>query len=530
MNNERIAALYVRLSQDDELKGESNSITHQKAILEDYAISNGFFNYHFYADDGFTGTNFDRPGFQRMLSDIKKGLVGTVIVKDLSRLGRNYLEVGQYTEVLFNTYDVRFIALSDNVDSANGSNDMLPFHNIMNEWYARDISRKQRAVIQNKGNAGQRLTTRAIYGYKKTENKQWVIDEEAAEVVRKIYELFLGGMGVNAIAAYLLKAEIPSPSVHQNCVRPGSYAEKNPYIWSAQTISDILTKQEYCGDTVNFRTERKSFKSKDIIHHDKDEQKIFLNTHEAIIDRETFEKVQLIVGRKKRIPSERQPSLFGSMVFCADCKNRMHLMRTYNADKSHPASYCCSGYRKKIKECTSHYIRETVLYDEVLHQLQTAAMEYAVNKSGFKKRVKSLLLKRNSISRGETEKKLSETNARISEIDGIIKKLYEDKLRGELTTMIFATLAKSYEEERTELVKQVTRLSELSYEEEQTLKSVDRFLTALDKYQSVDKLSTEVLYDLIEKIEVHEGVAVPGKRQKSCKVDVYFIGVGILDE
>ena len=498
--------------------------------MEDYAISNGFFNYRFYADDGFTGTNFDRPGFQRMLSDIKKGLVGTVIVKDLSRLGRNYLEVGQYTEVLFNTYDVRFIALSDNVDSANGSNDMLPFHNIMNEWYARDISRKQRAVIQNKGNAGQRLTTRAIYGYKKTENKQWVIDEEAAEVVRKIYELFLGGMGVNAIAAYLLKAEIPSPSVHQNCVRPGSYAEKNPYIWSAQTISDILTKQEYCGDTVNIRTERKSFKSKDIIHHDKDEQKIFLNTHEAIIDRETFEKLQLIVGRKKRIPSERQPSLFGSMVFCADCKNRMHLMRTYNADKSHPASYCCSGYRKKIKECTSHYIRETVLYDEVLHQLQTAAMEYAVNKSGFKKRVKSLLLKRNSISRGETEKKLSEANARISEIDGIIKKLYEDKLRGELTTMIFATLAKSYEEERTELVKQVTRLSELSYEEEQTLKSVDRFLTALDKYQSVDKLSTEVLYDLIEKIEVHEGVAVPGKRQKSCKVDVYFIGVGILDE
>lgn len=208
----------------------------------------------------------------------------------------------------------------------------------------------------------------------------------------------------------------------------------------------------------------------------------------------------------------------------------MHLMRTYNADKSHPASYCCSGYRKKIKECTSHYILEAALYDEVLHQLQAAVLEYAANKKAFKKRIEALLLKRNSISRGATEKQLSEANARISEIDNIVKKLYEDKLRGELTPMIFATLAKGYEDERIELVKKVARLSELSYEEEKTVKSVEHFLSALGKYQIVDKFTTEILYDIIEKIEIHEGVAVPGKRQKLCKVDVYFIGVGILDE
>lgn len=259
----KITALYCRLSSDDELKGDSNSIIHQKEILQDYAFNNGFDNCKFYVDDGYSGTNFNRPDFLKMIDDVEDNLIGSIIVKDLSRLGRNYLKVGYYTEVLFPKKEIRFISISDNLDSADGNsdfgiNDFIPFKNIMNEWYAKDASRKQRAVIKSKGNAGKRLTTKAIFGYKKDENKQWIIDEEAAEIVRKIFQLCLDGYGVQMIANYLFANKIKNPSAYSGQIRTGGTAHKNPYLWSAQTVSGILSRQEYCGDTVNFKYQRKS--------------------------------------------------------------------------------------------------------------------------------------------------------------------------------------------------------------------------------------------------------------------------------
>ena len=378
MQAEKITALYARLSSEDDQKGESNSITHQKAILKEYATSHGFTNCRFYVDDGITGVTFEREAFQKMIEDVEQGLVGTVIVKDLSRLGRNYLVTGQYTELIFPSYDVRFIAISDNVDSDEGLSDLLPFSNLINEWYCRDISRKQKAVIQQKGNAGQRLTSRAIFGYRKSpEDKHiWLIDETAAEVVRLIFTLYDNGYSTTQIAHNLESKQILSPAAYSGHVKETSTAKINPYLWSVQTITQILSKPEYCGDTVNFRSEKPSYKSKRIIWHDPKDYKIFPNTHDPIIDRDLFERVQERLSKRKRVQRMEGNPLFSGYLVCADCGSKLYPNR---ARKTQTTNYFCSGYRKAIRSCTSHYIREDKLTELVLAEIQSVIEDYKKN-------------------------------------------------------------------------------------------------------------------------------------------------------
>lgn len=343
----KITALYCRLSADDELKGDSNSIIHQKELLQDYAYKHGLRQIEFYVDDGYTGTNFERPDFKRLISDIENNLIGSVVVKDLSRLGRNYLKVGYYTEVLFPENDIRFISVTDNIDSFNeaGMNDFVPFKNIMNEWYAKDLSRKQRAVVKSKGNSGKRLTCRTVYGYKKDENGEWVIDEPSANVVKTIFNLYLKGYGQSMIANYLFQQKIETPNAKK------SDKTKNPFRWSVQTITQILSHQEYTGDTINFKMSELGTK------------KVFTDTQPAIIEREIFEKAQLLRTKRKRVYRRfDEQALFANVLFCSDCDSKMYIQRKFN--KNCTNSYVCSKSRL-TSDCTSHYINEKKLISYV---------------------------------------------------------------------------------------------------------------------------------------------------------------------
>lgn len=523
----RFTALYARLSKDDELQGESNSIKHQKAILTEYAQSHGFSNFRFYVDDGVSGTTFNRPDFIRMIDDVESGLIDTVIVKDLSRVGRDYLRVGYYTEIIFPDNNVDFISISDNVNSTQGDNDFMPFHNLMNEWYARDISRKQRAVIQNKGNAGVRLTSNVIYGYKKDEKKHWIVDDEVAENVRTIFKMYINGSGVQAIANYFFVKKIVSPSVYLNRVRKGSVAEKNPYIWSIQTISQILSKQEYCGDTVNFRFEKKSFKSKKIIRHEKEDFKIFENTQEAIIDRETFELAQQLLSKRRRISPIKEKALFSDILFCSDCHSKMYLLRTRNYKDTRPDCYVCCGYRKKIKECTSHYVRESFLIEEVLRKIQIASCEAKSNSELFKKKIKAEVMQKTQSCQLDIQKKLSTSQKRVEELDKLIQNLYVDKIKGDVPQDVFLNLSQQFIAEQHSVSEEIQALSQEENEVFKKSQDINRFFEVINRYDCIDKLTYEILHDFVEKIEVHEGVKVG--RCKRTSIDIYFVGVGLLN-
>lgn len=520
----KITALYARLSSDDELQGESNSIIHQKQILEEYAATNNLNNYQFYVDDGFSGTNFERPGFQRMVSDIKNGVIGTVVVKDLSRFGRNYLQVGYYTEMMFPKYDIRFISVTDNVDSNVGYNEFVPLHNLINDWYAKDISRKQRAVIQSKGNSGKRLTTKAIFGYKKDDDGQWLIDNEAAEVVKKIFKLCLDGYGTQMIANYLFAEKIKNPSAYMGYVCR-TKGDKNPYLWTAQTISSILSRQEYCGDTVNFKTQRKSCMSKQVIHNNPEDYKIFYDTHTAIISREDFEKVQEIRSKRKRISHIQKPVLFDE-IYCADCGQRMYIMRL--KDKSKPNAYSCGKYRKNSLACSSHYIREDYLIEYVLNELNIL-LDSAQDFEDFRKKIKDEFSKKNSLTQVEIKKNLDNTQKRIVEINLIIKELYEDKVKGNITLEIFQKLSSEFIKEQKNLSNAIIDYSKERADLDNSKDTLKGFLDIVEKYRiqgSITQLTHEIVDDFIDKIEVFESKKLDGKRQQ--KVNVYFKGIGIL--
>ena len=371
MQTGKITALYVRFSYDDGIDAESGSIEHQKSLLKSYAESNGFTNLSYYADDGYTGTNFNRPDFQRMLSDINKGLVSTVIVKDMSRLGRNYLMVGQYVEMEFPKHNVRFIAISDNVDSAKGMNDLLPINNLMNEWYSRDISKKVRAMIRQKGNSGQSISSKLPYGYYNTpEDKQnWLIDESAAKVVREIFDLYLNqSFGMYQIAQILKAKEVPRPTYHRRLAKGLKVEADDLCVWSASVVRGILQHREYVGDTVNFRTEITSYKNKKVIHNDDDKLRIFPNTHPAIIDRETFQRVQDKIEKEIRHTRNVHSYLFADQLYCMDCHSRMHGRQCYLKGKRSLPAYECSTYRKS-KGCCFHGVPEMYLQAEVLAKI-----------------------------------------------------------------------------------------------------------------------------------------------------------------
>lgn len=525
----KLTALYARLSSDDELQGDSNSIIHQKQILEEYAAEHGLGNCQFYVDDGFSGTDFDRPDFQRMTEDIDNQIIGTVIVKDLSRLGRNYYQVGYYTEKFFPEHDVRFISICDNVDSVNGTNEFAPFHNLINDFYAKDIAKKQKAVIDSKGNAGQRLTTRAIYGYQKDENGQWIVDEEAAAIVRKIFELCASGKGVQQIANYLFANRIKNPTAYKGKAKEGSVAERNPYLWSAQTVSQILSKQEYCGDTVNFRYRKKGLCSKIIVRNSPENIKVFEDTHEAIISRELFDKVQQIRSKKRRRAAIEKPVLFEE-AYCSNCGSRMLIIRSRNY---HPAAYICSTYRKaltvKERSCTSHYITEKVLAEIVMNLINKLLETAGRNPEEFRKNISTEFTKRNELSQAEIKKEISSAQKRTDEINQIIKTLYEDKVKGNVSLEIFQKLSSEYCSEQKSLTAVIMNSNKKIADLGKTRAALKGFFDIVDSYCTkgkIEELTKEIVEDFIDHIVVSQEKKADGKRQPK----IYFRGIGLLSE
>ncbi len=522
----KITALYCRLSADDELKGESNSISHQKEILQEFALTNGFDNCRYYVDDGYSGTTFNRPDFTKMMDDVENDLIGAIIIKDLSRLGRNYLKVGYYTEIVFPEKDIRFISVTDNLDSYDGLNEFAPFKNIMNDWYAKDISRKQRAVIKSKGNAGKRLTTKAIFGYKKDENGQWIIDEESASVVRKIFQLCIDGYGVQMIANYLFAKKIKTPTAYTGKIQPGGIAETNPYRWSAQTVSGILSRQEYCGDTVNFKFKRKNCMSKQIIKKDPSEYKIFPNTHEAIISREDFDKVQKIRSQRKRITPIHEKVIFEDVLFCADCGSKMYIMRSRNWKQTKPDCYVCSKSRKD-SSCTSHYIRESNLIEYVKNAINNF-LKCESSREKLFAAIQDGIIKRNHQTQMEMQKNLFDAQNRVKEIDGIIKSLYEDKVRGNISIELFQRLSRNFKNEQDELNNYIIKNTKDNVVINKEKTAVNDFINIVKNYSNtISELTPEIVKDFIEHIEVFEAKKIDGIRQQ--KINIYFKGIGLLN-
>lgn len=520
-STDKITALYCRLSQDDMLAGESNSITNQKSILLKYAKENGFTNPQFYADDGFSGTNFDRPDFQRMKADIEDGKISTVIVKDLSRLGREYLQTGYYTEIYFPQRDVRFIAVHDNVDTQRGDNDFAPFKNLINEFYAKDCSKKIKAVFKSKGMSGKPLTTRPIYGYKKSETDKnvWVIDEEAAATVRKVFEMCIKGYGAFQIASRLCKQEILTPTAYLELKNEGCINVPKPYHWADSTIEHMLTRMEYTGCTVNFKTTKKSYKCKKTVYNPREEWVVFKGTHEPIISDSDFELVQELISNKHKVQKSGEPSPFSSKVFCADCGAKMYLCRAKSISEEQE-HLKCGRYAKDKDDCTAHFIRTIILKGIVITEINRLLSEIHDNEDEF---VRLAMEKSNNNHLSDlkkAKKTLGNNEKRIAELDRLFKRLYEDNVAGKISDTRFDQMSKDYEAEQVQLRKQSEELSVFITENEQKSNDVETFMEIVHKYEVITELTPEVMNELIDRIEVHAPDKSSGHRRQT--IDIYF--------
>ena len=529
MRNEKITPLYERLSRDDELQGESNSISNQKQMLEDFARRNGLPNPTHFTDDGISGTRFDRPGFLAMMKEVEAGRVEAIVIKDMSRLGRDYLKVGQVMEVL-RQRGVRLIAINDGVDSLKGDDDFTPFRNIMNEFYARDTSRKIRSVFKSKGMSGKHLTGTVIYGYLWDEKREhWLVDEEAAEVVRRIFSLTLEGYGPYQIACKLSTDRIEIPVVHLARFNEGvnrSKPVKDPYGWGSSTIVNILKKREYLGHTINFKT-RKHFKDKKSHYVSEDEWTIFENTHEAIIDQQTFDLVQKIRSNVRRYPNgwgEAAP--LTGLLYCADCGGKMYVHRTNNGKRI--SQYTCSQYTKV--PCgtlckTQHRINEDVVLSLVSEMLKAIAEYAKLDRAEFVRVVQEAQSSQQTTEVKKQRIRLAAAKQRISELEVLLCKIYEDNILGKLSDSRYATLDAQYAKEQSELTAEISALEKAVKSYETHEKNADRFIALIDKYENFDKLTIAMLNEFIEKILVHERDR-KGSIQTTQEVEIYFNFVG----
>ena len=525
-----ITALYPRLSHEDELQGESNSISNQKRILETYAKQNGFSNLRWYTDDGYSGANFQRPGFQAMLADIEAGKVGTVIVKDMSRLGRNYLQVGMYTEMIFPQKGVRFIAINDGVDSAQGENDFAPLRNIFNEWLVRDTSKKIKAVKRSKGMSGKPITSKPVYGYLMDEDENFIIDEEAAPVVRQIYSLCLAGNGPTKIARMLTEQQIPTPGTLEYR-RTGSTRRYHPGYeckWATNTVVHLLENREYTGCLVNFKTEKPSYKLKHSIENPPEKQAVFENHHEPIIDRETWERVQELRKQRKRPNRYDEVGLFSGILFCADCGSVMYQQR-YQTDKRKQDCYICGSYKKRTADCTAHFIRTDLLTAGVLSNLRKVTSYAAKHEARFMK----LLIEQNEDGgkrrNAARKKELEAAEKRISELSAIFKRLYEDSVTGRISDERFTELSADYEAEQKELKERAARLREELSKAQEATANAEKFMNVVRRHTTIEELTPTLLREFVEKIVVHESVALDGKRRGKLRrqeIEIYYSFVG----
>lgn len=518
---DKITALYCRLSQDDMVDGESNSITNQKLILKKYADDNGFRNTVFYVDDGISGTTFERDGFKEMMNDVENGKVGIVITKDLSRLGRDYLKTGEYVEIIFPDYDVRYIAINDNVDTFKGDNEFMAFKNIFNDWYARDCSKKIRAVFKAKGQSGKHLCP-PIYGYRKsdTDKDLWVIDEVAADVVRKIYRLCIDGYGPVQIARILTEQGIPTPTAY--AISQG----KNPnnknaklHRWGANTICHILEKPEYIGHTVNFRTHMKSYKVHKIVYNPEEDFMIFENTHEPIVTKQEFELVQELRKNKRRPQKSDVVNPFAGIVYCADCGEKMYLSRRKN-ERPEQEHMRCSTYAKEQDKCSVHYIRTCVLNEIVLGELNKLLATVKADEDDFLQTAMNNSVQKKSSEITKAKKTVKQAEKRIAELDKLFTRLYEDNVLGKLSDERFTMMSTAYEEEQQKLKATVSELTALIDASEKKSSDVTAFLEIVRKYEHITKLTPEIMHELIEKIVVHEADKSSGKRVQ--QIDIYY--------
>lgn len=523
------AAFYCRLSQDDGLDGESNSIQHQKQILERYAKEHGIKKYKFYVDDGISGTTFNRPGFQEMLADIEAGYVYMVVVKDMSRFGRDYLQVGMYTEVLFPEKDIHFVAINDGVDSEKGDNDFTPLRNLFNEWYARDTSKKIRAVVKAKGMSGKRLSHLPPYGYIMGEDDKWVIDEETGPAVKEIFALCLSGLGPTKIANILTTRNIPTPGT-VNYRRYGNkqgYCPQAPCKWLYQTVSNILERVEYLGHTVNFKTTKKSYKSKKVIINGDDKRMIFKDTHPALIDQDTFDRVQVIRQGKCRHTKIGTVGLFSGLLFCADCGSKMYHHRGSGLKESYEY-YTCAGYSKRVNPCTTHHISIKNLKKLVTEDLRRVTHFAAEHEREFISMLVSCSMREQKRALAEMQRELENNQSRYDELDNIIQHLYEDKIKGQLTEERFTKLSAGYEAEQKGLEGTIRELSEQIAQKTDKTINIDRFMKLVKKNTSFEELTPTLLNTFIEKILVHE-IKVDAEGKKSQKIEIVYNFIGSVE-
>ncbi len=522
---EKIDALYARLSQEDEKDGVSGSIENQRIILERYAKDNGFDNPKFFFDDGWSGTNFARPAFVEIMKLAEEGKVRTLIVKDHSRLGRNRLVVGQLLEEGFEELGVRYIAIMDNIDTAKGLDDTVAFKDLFNEWHAKNTSEKVRNVARSKGLSGKPLSTTPPYGYIEDENdkNKWNIDEPAAETVRRIYKLCIDGYGTSQIANMLRDEKVLTPTNYKKALKGITDYSDNPYNWCSHTVSDILARPEYIGSTVNFRTKVKSFKNKKIIRRPQEEWVIFENTHPAIIDEDTFNTVQNIREKRRRPTKSGVTSMFSSLVICGDCGHYL----TFNAAAKYP-HFLCSNYRKDTHNCSSHYIRDEILYELVLESMRRVLFFAKYSEQDFinQQMEKNGLEQKKEIAK--RQKELDKATIRIKEIDTLIQKLYEDFALGRMDEDRYATMSMSLETEQKNLKEQLpTMEAELNKTIDKS-KDIERFVNNAKRLTDLTELTPDILNEFVAQIFVSSKENEQGKKQ--MYIDIYYKGVGFYDE
>ena len=536
-----ITVVYCRLSQDDGLDGDSNSITNQKNILLDVVAREKLPNPVLFVDDGFSGTNFDRPAISEALRLVENRQVSNFVVKDLSRLGRSYIKVGQLTEITFPSFDVRFIALNDGVDSnkPNETNSIfLPIKSLMDEMYAADTSKKIRAVVQAKARAGERVTTNPPYGYLKDSNnpKNWIIDPVASEVVKRIFQEAKSGKSLSEIAKGLENDKIFKPDRHRieiglKPISSSSNVETLPYFWTRETLSAILGREEYLGHTVNLRTRKKSYKDKRKVDNPKEDWLIFKNTHEAIIDQETFDIVQKMRSHKRSNQRYKNraghENLFAGLVFCGTC-GRKHYFCPQEKNGLNHDHYKCSGYRKPIDGCENpHYIQNSALIEIVSGKLRQTIQEAHFNQEDFLKKLEQQSQAQFNKDNKNQRQQLQKDEHRSKEIDTIIQKLYEDNLLGKISDERFVKLSQSYEEEQRQLQTSISDLIEKLAKQQEDNLNISKFMTRILKYTELPELTVEIVNELIDKIVIHKPTGT--KRNRIIQIDIYYNFIGKLN-
>lgn len=540
-NQTKITALYSRLSRDDELSGESNSITNQKLLLEEFAAKNGLTNIRHFIDDGNTGVNFDRDGWQQLIAEVEAGNVANCILKDMSRFGRDHVQVGMYME-LFRKHGIRFIAIGHNIDSINpDSLEFAPFINIMSEWYSRDNSRKLKTVFRAKGKSGKRTTNKCIYGFLKDplDKTKWVVDRDVVPIIQRIFQMTIEGLGPGNIARVLRKEFIETPGYHMSSIGVGDHQwldEKHRYAWSSSTVVKILSKPEYAGHTVNLRTEKAHFKDKNIVWKPKEDWLIFHNTHESIVEQSVWDLAQKCRTVKRRTDSWGEANPLTGLLFCSDCGRRMYNHRAkacttkdkrYNNRPIHKKakdSYCCSLYRTYTKDCTMHYIKTESVSALVLESIRNATIYARENEEEFLKIVREA----SAIQQSEVAKnhvnQISKNEKRISELDTLFKKTYEDFASGRLNEKRFNLLSTDYEVEQEMIINQTNVLKKEIEEFDNDNLRADKFLELAKRYSDFTELTAPILHEFVEKIIVHEVDKSSGKREQQVDIYLNFIG------